>query len=49
VPRAIFRPGVIGGKCVMQDAKLLEDANLLESMMLMLKIENRIFKRENSS
>jgi len=49
VPRAIFRPGVIGGKCVMQDAKLLEDANLLESMMLMLRIENRIFKRENSS
>lgn len=33
VPRAIFRPDVIGGKCVIQDAELLRNAEILTELM----------------
>lgn len=43
IPRGIFRPGVIGGKCVIQDAQLLQDAGLLESLMEDLISKNACF------
>ena len=33
IPRGIFRPDVIKGKCVIQDAELLQQAGIMESLM----------------
>lgn len=44
VPRAIFRPDVIGGKCVIQDAQLMVDADLLWDEMYALIENNTYFK-----
>ena len=46
VPRAIFKPGVIGGKCVIQDAELLWDANLLTPLMHQIARTNDEFKEK---
>lgn len=46
VPRAIFRPDVIGGRCVMQNAKLMEDAKLGDDKVLSwLRESNELEKR----
>ena len=44
IPRAIFRPDVIKGKCVIQDAQLLNVANLLPSLMNEMIVTNDLFK-----
>jgi hypothetical protein len=44
IKRAIFRPGVIGGKCVIQDAKLLQEGSIMKDIMDLMIATNWIFK-----